>query len=146
MSKALFGIVVLFVLLSTTPLPANEFQRSLIGRWTVEFANGVTQWCEIRMDETASELRKFIDPRYLKEHKLDVGPFPIRRVVTGAIYDNSPCDEPQTVLVVVETEEAEQEVWRLRMTTYEGNSYILPPSPPDATTRAFKPWTTRRKL
>ena len=34
-------------------------------------------------DEKAAELRKFIDPRYLKEHGLQEGVFPIQRVVTG---------------------------------------------------------------
>jgi hypothetical protein len=46
----------------------------------------------------------------------------------------------------VETDEAEKEVWLFRMTEYEGEVYILPPAPPDPTTRSFKPWTFRRKL
>jgi hypothetical protein len=39
-------------------------------------------------DEKAAELRKFIDPRYLKEHGLQEGVFPIQRVVTGDIFSN----------------------------------------------------------
>jgi len=96
-------------------------------------------------DETAGELRKFIDPRYLKEHQLEEGPLPIRRVITGSIYDNSTVDS-QTVFVIVETKEAEKEVWLLRMTEYKGEVYILPPAPPDPKTKSFKPWTFRRKL
>jgi hypothetical protein len=96
-------------------------------------------------DETAGQLRKFIDPRYLKEHQLEAGPFPIRRLVTGSIYDNWPVDD-QTVLVVVETVEAEKEIWLLRMADHEGGSYIAPPAAPDPATRSFKPWLLRRKL
>jgi hypothetical protein len=96
-------------------------------------------------DETAGELRKFIDPRYLKEHRLAEGPFPIRRVVTGSIYTNSPVDL-QTIFLIVETKEAEKEVWLLRMTEYKGEMYIQPPTPPDPQTKSFKPWTFRKKL
>lgn len=96
-------------------------------------------------DETAGELRKFIDPRYLKEHQLEVGPLPIRRVVAGSIYDNSTVDS-QTIFITVETKEAEKEAWLLRMTEYKGEVYILPPAPPDPKTKSFTPWTFRRQL
>ena len=96
-------------------------------------------------DETAGELRTFIDPRYLKEHRLEEGPFPIKRLVTRSIYDNSPIDS-EMIFVIVETTEAEKEVWLFRMTEYEGEMYIQPPAPPDPTTKSFKPWLFRRKL
>jgi hypothetical protein len=96
-------------------------------------------------DDTAGELRQFIDPRYLKHHRLEEGRFPIQRLVTGPIYDKALVD-PQTVFVIVETNEAEKEVWLFRMAEYKGEMYILPPAPPDPKTRSFKPWSFRRKL
>lgn len=96
-------------------------------------------------NETAGELRKFIDPGYLKEYRLEEGPFPIKRLVTGSIYDNSPINS-ELIFVVVETTEAEKEISLFRMKEHEGKSYIVPPSVPDPTSRSFSPWTFRRKL
>lgn len=96
-------------------------------------------------DETAGELRQFIDPRYLEQHRLLEGAFPIQRIVTGAIFDNSPVDD-ETMFVVVGTEEAEQEVWLLRLVVREGKAYVVPPSPPEPTTRVFRPWLFRTRL
>src|SRR5262249_17977111 len=44
-------------------------------------------------DKEAAKLREFIDPRYLKEHGLKDGEFPIQRVVTGDIYSNHLSDD-----------------------------------------------------
>jgi hypothetical protein len=96
-------------------------------------------------DDTAGELRKYIDPRYLKQHGLEHGSFPIRRIVTGSIYDNSVVDE-RMIFMVVETEEAEKEAWLFRVAKYQGEMYIVPSSPPDPTTKSFTAWTFRRKL
>ena len=90
-------------------------------------------------------MRKFIDPRYLKWHSLEDGPLPLRRVVTGPIFDNMVVDE-KTVLMVVGTEEAEKEIWLLRVTEYQGKVYILPTAPPDSKTKTFTAWMFRRKL
>lgn len=71
-------------------------------------------------DEKAAELRKFIDPRYLKEHGLQDGVFPMQWVVTGAIHNNDLCDDPSTALVVAETEAAAKECFLFRLTVHEG--------------------------
>jgi len=97
-------------------------------------------------DESAMELRKFIDPRYLKEHKLEQGKFPIRTVVTGPIYCNQMTDDPQTLVVVAQTEAAAKEVLVFRVTVYEDKVYLRPLAPPDPTTKAFAPWILRIKL
>jgi hypothetical protein len=97
-------------------------------------------------DDSAAELRKFIDPRYLKEHRLEDGKLPIMRAVTGAIYDNQISDDPQTLVIVAQTEEAAKEAFVFRTTVYDGNVYILPLAPPDPKTRTFKPWILRVKL
>jgi hypothetical protein len=97
-------------------------------------------------DEAAGELREFIDPRYLKAHKLQDGAFPIRRVVTGAIYANYPSADPRTILVIAETAEAAKEAFLFRLTVYEGKVYILPLAPPDPETRSFEPWILRERL
>jgi hypothetical protein len=97
-------------------------------------------------DESAGELRKFIDPRYLKEHGLQSGAFPIRRVVTGDIHNNNLSDDPSTALVVADTEGGTKECFLFRLTVYEGNVYILPLAPPDGATRAFSPWILRANV
>ncbi len=95
-------------------------------------------------DDEAGRLRTLIDPRYLKKHNLDAGPFPLRRVVAGAILAKALVD-PQTVFLFVETDEAEKEVWLLRLTDVNGQPRLLPP-PPDPQIRAFTAWTFRWKL
>lgn len=97
-------------------------------------------------DEAAAELRRFIDPRYLQEHRLQAGALPMRRVVTKTIYDNQDSDDPGTILIVAETEEVAKEAFLFRTTLYEGNVYILPLAPPDPTTGSFQPWILRMKL
>lgn len=97
--------------------------------------------------DTAGELRKFIDPRYLKEHKLEEGAFPIQTVVTGNMHNLRPVPgEPQTILMVVETETAAKEVFLFRTTYYLGSLYLLPLTPPDPATKSFAPWIMRAKL
>lgn len=96
-------------------------------------------------DETAAGLRQFIAPDYLKKHGLEEGSFPIKRLVTGSIHENSPVNS-EMILVIVETTEAEKEIWLFKMVEHEGKSYILPPSAPDSTTKSFAPWMFRRKL
>jgi hypothetical protein len=96
--------------------------------------------------ESAGELRRFIDPRYLKEHKLQDGKFPIRTVVTDVIYDNRASDDPQTLVAVAKTEAAAKEAFVFRLTVYEGKVYLQPLAPPDPATRSFAPWILRMKL
>ena len=98
-----------------------------------------------RAGEAVGLLRECIDPRYLKEHNLQDGAFPIRRVVTGAILTKSLVD-PQTVFMLVETDEAEKEVWLLRVAEVDGKMYVVPPRPPDRKTKAFTAWSFRWKL
>jgi hypothetical protein len=96
---------------------------------------------------TAGELRSFIDPRYLKEHKLLEGAFPIQTVVTTNMHDLRPVSgEPQTILVIVETEAATKEVFLFRTTYYLGKVYLLPLAPPDLAAKSFTPWIIRAKL
>ncbi|HEY7309631.1 MAG TPA: hypothetical protein VH643_09770 [Gemmataceae bacterium] len=97
-------------------------------------------------DEKAGELRKFIDPRYLKEHGLQDGAFPIRRIVTGTIYDNQLSDDPRTALIIVKTEDAAKECLLFRLTVHEGKVYVSPLAPPDKKTKTFNPWILRVKL
>ncbi|HEX8198884.1 MAG TPA: hypothetical protein VF590_00215 [Isosphaeraceae bacterium] len=97
-------------------------------------------------DEDAGELRRFIDPRYLKEHGLQDGRFPIRTVIAGSIYDSQISDDPQTLVIVAGTDAAAKEVFVFRTTLYRGRVYLQPLAPPDPTTRSFTPWILRMKL
>jgi hypothetical protein len=94
-------------------------------------------------DEKAGELRKYIDPRYLKEHGLQDGAFPIRRVVTKSIDSNHLSDDPRTALIVAETEDAAKECFLFRLTVHEGKVYSSPLSPPDEKNKSFNPWILR---
>lgn len=96
-------------------------------------------------DEKAAELRKFIDPRYLKEHGLQDGAFPIQRVVTGDIHSNIPSDDPSTVLVIADTEGGVKECFLFRLTVHEGTVYIAPQKAPDKKSKSFRPWILRWK-
>jgi hypothetical protein len=97
-------------------------------------------------DENRGELREFIDPRYLEKHKLAEGRFAIETVKTGDIFNNSPTDDPGTVLVVAETAASAKEAFVFRTSVYEGKVYLLPLSPPDGTTKTFRPWILRVKV
>jgi hypothetical protein len=97
-------------------------------------------------DESASALRKFIDPRYLKKHGLQDGAFRIQRVMTGAIYDNRLSDDPRTALIVVKTENAAKEWFLFRLTVHEGKVYVSPLSAPDNKSQSFHPWILRVKV
>ena len=94
-------------------------------------------------DETAAALRKFIDPRYLREHGLQVGAFPIRRVVTGDIYNNDLTDDPSTAIVVAGTEGGAKECFLFRLTVHEGTVYIAPLTAPEKESRSFTAWIYR---
>jgi hypothetical protein len=111
-------------------------------------------------NQTAGELRQFIDPDYLKEHKLTEGPFPMERFFTNTdIVDNRLCDDYQTGILIVQTDPAKntRELFVFRVTytksrrlpgggVESSRAYILPPAPPDQTTKTFKPWIFRTKL
>jgi hypothetical protein len=97
-------------------------------------------------EEDAGELRRFIDPRYLKEHGLQDGRFPIRTVIAGSIYDNQISDDPHRLVIVAGIEAAAKEAFVFRTTLYRGRVYLQPLVPPDPTTRSFTPWILRMKL
>jgi hypothetical protein len=97
-------------------------------------------------DETAGELRKYIDPRYLKEHGLQDGAFPIRRVVTKSIHSNDLSDDPRMAFNIAETDDAPKELFLFRLTIYEGQVYISPLSPRDKKNKSFNPWILRKKV
>lgn len=97
-------------------------------------------------DEQAAELRQFIDPRYLKEHGLQDGAFPIQRVVTGRIHRNDLSDDPRTALIIAKTDDAAKECFLFRLTVHQRNVYLLPLAPPDTKSTSFKPWILRVKV
>jgi hypothetical protein len=111
-------------------------------------------------DQTAGELRQFIDPVYLKENKLTEGPFPMERFLTNTdIVENRLCDDYQTGILIVQTDPATntRELFVFRVTytksrrlpgggVESSRAYILPPAPPDPITKTFKPWIFRTKL
>jgi hypothetical protein len=96
-------------------------------------------------DATAGELRSFIDPRYLREHALESGPFPMRRLLANDIYYNSLSDDPRTAVIVTRTGDAAKETFLFRLTVYRGTVYILPLNPPDPSTKSFARWIWRMK-
>ena len=97
-------------------------------------------------DEKAGELRKFINPSYLKEHGLSEGAFPIQRVVTGEIFDNQLSDDPRTALIVAKTEDAAKECFLFRLTVHDDAVYIIPLVSPDKQSKSFHPWLLRVKV
>jgi hypothetical protein len=97
-------------------------------------------------DKEAAKLREFIDPRYLKEHGLQEGAFPIQRVVTGDIYSNHLSADPTTALVVAGTEGGVKECFLFRLTVHEKNVYIAPLRAPDKKSKSFSPWILRVKV
>ncbi len=97
-------------------------------------------------EQDAGELRRFIDPAYLKEHKLEEGRFPVATVVTGVIYDNQVTDDPRTAVIVARTQDAEKEAFVFRLVVREGKVYLRPLAPPDPKTGSFRPWILRLKL
>jgi hypothetical protein len=97
-------------------------------------------------DKEAAKLREFIDPRYLKEHGLEEGEFPIQRVVTGDIYSNHLSVDPSTALVVAETEGGAKECFLFRLTVHEKNVYIAPLKAPGKKSKSFSPWILRVKV
>jgi hypothetical protein len=97
-------------------------------------------------DEKAAALRKFIDPRYLKEHGLQDGAFPIQRVVTGDIHNNNLTDDPSTAIVVADTEGGVKECFLFRLTVHKGEVYIAPLKAPDKKSKSFNPWIYRAKV
>jgi hypothetical protein len=103
---------------------------------------------EIGSGLTDEKARKLIDPRYVEEHKLTEGPFPMARFTRGNLYANQLCADHQTGIMIADTNEAgrPRELFVFRLTVYKGRVYIVPPSPPDPTTKAFKPWIFRAKL
>ena len=94
-------------------------------------------------DEEAVKLREFIDPRYLKEHGLQEGAFPIQRIVTGNIHSNHVSDDPTTALIVADTESGTKECFVFRLTVHEKKVYIAPLKAPDKKSGAFTPWILR---
>ena len=84
----------------------------------------------------------------------------MERFVTNMdIVDNRLCDDYQTGILIVQTDRATntRELFVFRVNYYKwrllpgglmesGAAYILPPAPPDPTTKTFKPWIFRTKL
>jgi RNA polymerase sigma factor (sigma-70 family) len=117
----------------------------------------------LQSEYTDEKAREIIDPGYIKEHNLTKGAFPMVRFVRdGSLYDNRLCDDYQTGIMIVDTNEGgvkAKELFVFRVGFERGGpvpdhpgwvrpnrAYILPPSPPDPVTKSFKPWIFRTKL
>lgn len=101
---------------------------------------------------SAAPLRAFIDPRYLRQHNLEAGPFPIQTAAVVPIFTLQVADDRKTVLCVVGTREnaaageTVREAILLRVTVHEGKLYLLPVRGPDPATGSFNPWILRTRL
>ena len=51
-------------------------------------------------DQSAGDLRRFIDPKYLKDHGLQNGAFPIRRVA-AIVHPSDPSLQRESDLIVI---------------------------------------------
>jgi hypothetical protein len=71
--------------------------------------------------------------------------FPIKRVVTGDIYNNNLSDDPSTALVVADSEGGAKECFLFRLAVHEGEVYISPLKAPDKKSKSFSPWILRAK-
>jgi hypothetical protein len=117
----------------------------------------------LQTEYTDEKAREIIDPGYVKEHNLTKGAFPMVRFVRdGTLYDNRLCDDYQTGIMIVDTNEGgvkAKELFVFRVRFERGGpvpghpdwvrpdrAYILPPEPPDPKTKSFKPWIFRTKL
>lgn len=111
--------------------------------WPVVTKAFIVMLRERLSDEEAAKLREFIDPRYLKQHRLQEGAFPIQRVVTGDIHSNHLSDDPTTALIVADTESGTKECFVFRLTVHERKVYIAPLKAPDQKSKSFTPWILR---
>jgi len=99
----------------------------------------------------ADKIREYIDPAFLKEHGLEEGPLPIMTTPFRKLDDIRVSDDLQTVLCVVENENARKDVILLRVAIKPFNdrySYasIRPGSGPDVQSGKFVPWVLKAEI
>lgn len=101
-------------------------------------------------DKNANVLREFIDPDYLKQHKLTDADLAVPMVPVWGIHNYQTADDRRTVLCFVETKTGSDPVVKeailLRLSVRDGKVYLLPAKAPDAKTGSFVPWILRTKL
>ena len=101
-------------------------------------------------DKNANSLREFIDPDYLKQHKLTDADLAVQMVPVWGINNYQIAADRRTVLCLVETKTGANAVIReailLRLAVHDGKPYLLPAKAPDAKTGSFTPWILRTKL
>jgi len=100
-------------------------------------------------DKNANALREFIDPNYLKQHKLTDADLAAQMVPVWGIQRYDIADDRRTVLCFVETKSGSNAIVKeailLRLSVHEDKVYLLPAKAPDAK-GSFAPWILRTKL
>ena len=102
--------------------------------------------------EDKSDLRGFIDPRYLNKHEVMEDSLPIDLAAVVPVHNCVIAEDLNTVLCIVGTAEdgnsqvRTKEAIILRTTVYDGKLYLSPGAPPDSKTGLFTPWILRTKL
>lgn len=101
-------------------------------------------------DKNANALREFIDPNYLKLHKLTDADLTAEMVPVWGTDNYKIAADRRTVLCFVETKTGTDTVVKeailLRLSVHEGKPYLLPANAPDAKTGSFVPWILRTQL
>ncbi len=102
-----------------------------------------------RGDKNANALREFIDPNYLKQHKLTDADLAAPIAPVWGIDTYEIADDRRTVLCFVETKTGTDAVVKeailLRLSVHEGKVYLLPAKAPDAKTGSFTLWILRKR-
>jgi hypothetical protein len=101
-------------------------------------------------DKNGNALRKYIDPGYLKQHKLTDADLAAQMAPVWNIHNYNIAADRRTVLCQVSTKADSkaqvQELIVLRLSVHEGKVYLLPATAPDAKTGSFTPWILRTKV
>lgn len=101
-------------------------------------------------DKNANALREFIDPNYLKQHKLTDADLAAQMAPVWGIQRYEIATDRRTVLCFVETKSGSNAIVKeailLRLSVHDGKVYLLPANAPDAKTGSFTPWILRTKI
>ncbi len=100
-------------------------------------------------DKNGNALREYLDPGYLKQHKLTDADLAVQMAPVWNIYSYTIADDRRTVICFVDTNTDPKvrvkEAILLRLSVHEGKVYLLPAKAPDAKTGSFAPWILRTK-